>query len=114
MSTIVRLVLDKIKASGEVGKLISENLKSGGPIVNIMDLWARWAVKAREIAKAKDITATYLEPRGGGRRDNRGPTVATSTLSVVSRTASARSACAEVMEIALRHPTRHLAKGAGG
>ena len=72
MNTIVRLVLDKIKASGEVGKLISENLKAGGPIVNIMDLWARWAVKAREIARAKDITATYLEPRGGGRRDNRG------------------------------------------
>ena len=38
MGTIVRTVLDKIKASGEVGKTISENLKEGGQITSIMDM----------------------------------------------------------------------------
>jgi len=64
INVILKIILDKIKAGGELGPTVANDLRTGSKLTSIRQLWLRWTVKAKEVVKSKNLAATYTSRKG--------------------------------------------------
>jgi hypothetical protein len=60
ITTVIDMLIKKIKDSGEKGQMIAKELKKGEPAESISHLWARWKVLYKDIKKAKIVLTTFV------------------------------------------------------
>ena len=72
MDVILRIILEKIKAGGDLGPTVANDLRTGPKLTSIRQLWLRWTVKAKEIVKSKNLAATYTSRKGRLYQNNPG------------------------------------------